>query len=178
MSETNSVATAEAPVATPKAPKAAPKPRPEVKKAVAKATRPAKGESKAPASKAPKSKPMPDGESVHANEPIREPKWSSRRVAIVKAMRNLRAVTESTAKSAAEIAVVAAKMGAAELGDMTDYGNRGAKGVYLVKCVLDVYRTAELVHNGFVASTKHEGDRELRYYLTDKGRKTTFPSGD
>lgn len=114
----------------------------------------------------PKSKPMPNGQSVHAGKPQREPNWNARRVAIVKAMRELKATSPTAGRTAAEIAAKAAKKGAPELADRVD----------LVKVVLDVYRTAELVHNGFAASVRLEGERELRYYLTKKGQTTTFPA--
>ncbi len=115
---------------------------------------------------APKSKPMSlDGKSVHSDEPVREPHWSPRRVALIKAMRALGAVNNGTAVTATE---VAKKMGTVDGMKMIDR-------VDIVKIHLDVYRTSELVHNKFAASTKHEGERELRYYLTAKGQKTTFP---
>lgn len=47
--------------------------------------------------------------------------------------------------------------------------------VDLVKIILDVYRTSELLHNGFAESCRHEGERGLRYFLTKKGQTTTFP---
>lgn len=114
---------------------------------------------------APKSKPMPDGQSVHASLPTREPNWNARRQAIIKAMRELKATSPMAARTAEEIAAKASKKGAPELADRVD----------LVKVCLDVYRTAELIHNGFAASTKHEGERGLRYYLTKKGQTTAFP---
>jgi hypothetical protein len=117
------------------------------------------------ASKAPKSKPMPDGKSVHATEPKREPVWNSRRIALVKAMRKLGATGQDSARTPEDIAKT---MGTVEGIKMTDR-------VDLIKIILDVYRTAELVHNGFAASTKHEGVRGNVYYLTQKGQKTTFP---
>lgn len=117
------------------------------------------------ASTAPKSKPMPDGKSVHADLPTREPKWSDRRKAVVLAMRKLGATGVTTAVPASKIAEVAAKHGAPEVADRVD----------LVKIILDVYRTAELLHNGFAASTRPEGSRELCYYLTKKGQTTKFP---
>lgn len=120
---------------------------------------------KARASTAPKSKPMPNGKSVHASEPKREPVWSPRRVAIVKAMRSLNATSAEKARTATEIGTRAGKVDGVDLGKRVD----------LVKIVLDVYRTAELLHNGFAKSTRLEGDRELRYFLTEKGWTTTFP---
>lgn len=113
---------------------------------------------------APKSKPMPDGKSVHATEPTREPNWTPRRVAVVKAMRALGAVSATEARPAEEITAKASKS-APELVGRVD----------LVKIILDVYRTSELLHNGFAKSCKHEGERGLRYYLTAKGVKTEFP---
>jgi hypothetical protein len=101
-----------------------------------------------------------DGKSVHADLPKREPVWSERRVAVVKGMRKLGAVSESTAKTAIEIA----KAAGIEQDD-----------VYRVKVILDVYRTNELVHNGFAKSVRYPGERELRYFLTKKGQTTTFP---
>ena len=99
-----------------------------------------------------------NGQSVHAKEPKREPVWNDRRTAIVKAMRTLGAVGKTTARTAGEIAAKAK-----------------IKDVPTVKIVLDVYRTNELLHNGFADSVKHDGERELRYYLTAKGQKTQFP---
>lgn len=130
-------------VATPKAGKKAPK----------------------PASKAPKSKPMPNGQSVHADQPTREPNWNPRRIAVVKAMRALGAIDASTAVTATEVGKKAGTVEGIKLGERVD----------LVKIILDVYRTSELLHNGFAASVRHEGERELRYYLTAKGKKTDFP---
>lgn len=121
--------------------------------------------SKKNASKAPKSKPMPDGRSVHADEPTREPNWTPRRIAVVKAMRTLGAADPSSARTAPEIAKKAGTADGIKLGDRVD----------LVKIILDIYRTSELLHNGFAASIRHEGERELRYYLTARGKKTTFP---
>jgi hypothetical protein len=113
------------------------------------------------ANTAPKSLPLSnDGKSVHADLPKREPVWSERRVAVVKGMRKLGAVSESTAKTAIEIA----KAAGIEQDD-----------VYRVKVILDVYRTNELVHNGFAKSVRYPGERELRYFLTKKGQTTTFP---
>lgn len=102
--------------------------------------------------------------SVKSGEPTREPNWSPRRVAIVKAMRALGADGPTSAASAEDIMAKASKA-APELADRVD----------LVKIVLDVYRTSELLHNGFAKSVKHEGERGLRYYLTAKGMKTEFP---
>lgn len=113
---------------------------------------------------APKSKPMPNGKSVKALEPTREPNWTPRRVAVVKAMRAMGATGATGAVTAEDISVKAAKA-APELADRVD----------LVKIILDVYRTSELLHNGFAKSVKHEGERGLRYYLTAKGMKTEFP---
>jgi hypothetical protein len=117
---------------------------------------------------APKSKPMPNGQSVHADQPVREPNWTPRRVAVVKAMRQLGATSEDKAVTADAIAAKAAKLGAPELKDRVDF----------VKIILDVYRTSELLHNGFAKSTRVEGVRGLSYYLTGKGVKTTFPVPD
>lgn len=119
------------------------------------------------ANTAPKSKPMPDGRSVHADEPVREPKWSDRRKNIVLAMRKLGATGVTSAVGADAIADAAAKLGSKEL--------KGDKGILLTKIVLDVYRTNELVHNGFALTVKQEGTRALHYYLTQKGRNTKFP---
>lgn len=125
-----------------------------------------KAAAKKAASKAPKSKPMPNGKSVHAAEPKREPKWNARRIAYVKALRQLGATGEQTARTAAEIGK---KMGTVE-------GVKMADRLDLVKIIGDVYRTAELVHNGFVKTVRLPGERELRYYLTAKGQGTTFPT--
>lgn len=133
---------------TKKAPKAAGKKAPAVK-----ATK---------ANTAPKSKPMPNGESVHAHLPTREPVWNARRVAVVKALRKLRATSEPSARTAAEIA------SASGLKDDTK------PAIWRVRIVLDVYRATELVHNGFVRTVR-EG-RELKYYLTKAGQTTMFPA--
>lgn len=115
------------------------------------------------------------GASVHASEPVREPKWNDRRKAIVLALRKLGAVNEPSAVTAGEIAAAGAKEGAKELGDKTEY--RGTTyGVYLTRVCLDIYRVNELLHNGFASSVRHEGERELRYYLTAKGKSTKFPA--
>lgn len=98
--------------------------------------------------------------SVHADEPKREVVWSERRVAVVKAMRKLGAVSATTAVTASAIAKAA--------GIPEDE-------VFRVKVVLDVYRVTELVHNGFAKSVRPEGSRELAYYLTPKGKATDFP---
>jgi hypothetical protein len=120
--------------------------------------------------------PMPGGKSVHADEPKKEVNWTPRRVAIVRAMRKLSADSEENARTAGEISLVARKdKSAPELADESDYGAHGPKGVYLVKVALDVYRTTELLHNGYAASTRHAGERELRYYLTESGLATDFP---
>jgi hypothetical protein len=98
--------------------------------------------------------------SVHADEPKREVVWNERRVAVVKAMRKLGAVSVGTAVTAGAIAKAA--------GIPDDE-------VFRVKIVLDVYRTSELTHNGFAKSVRPEGSRELAYYLTAKGKDTDFP---
>lgn len=99
--------------------------------------------------------------SVHADEPKREVVWSERRTAIVKAMRKLGAVSVATAATAGAIAKQA---------------GMGEDEVVKVKIVLDVYRTNELIHNGYARSVRAEGTRELHYYLTTKGRETKFPA--
>jgi hypothetical protein len=159
MSESNS-AVLEAPVIETAEPKAPAKPR---KAKVAKKPA-AKKASKASKKKstAPKSKPMPDGKSVHATEPKREPKWNPRRIALVKAMRTLGAVDAESARSPEDIAK---KMGTVD-------GIKMAERVDLVKVILDVYRTSELIHNGFAKSCKVEGVRGNCYYLTAKGQST------
>jgi hypothetical protein len=118
------------------------------------------------ANTAPKSKPMPNGRSVHADEPKREPLWNDRRVAIVKAMRKLNATNRGNARTAGEIQKVAQKAAKELAGD---------DGLARVKIILDVYRTTELLHNGFAQSVREEGERELRYFLTKRGTSTTFP---
>jgi hypothetical protein len=156
-------------VATPKPKK--PVPKPKAKPVAAKNEKPVpKGKTPAPKAKAntaPKSKPMPNGKSVHANEPKREPVWNPRRTAVVKAMRQLGCVDNQTGQTASVIAAKAAKMGAPELA--------GEDGPRLVKVILDVYRTNELIHNGFASSYRDGGERELRYFLTARGKKTEFP---
>lgn len=161
---------AKKPAPKPKAKKEA-TPAPKAKAPAAKSGKPVpKGKAptpKAKANTAPKSKPMPDGKSVHADEPKREPVWNPRRTAVVKAMRQLGCVDNQTGQTATVIAAKAAKMGAPELA--------GEDGPRLVKIILDVYRTNELIHNGFASSYRDSGERELRYFLTAKGRKTEFP---
>jgi len=103
-----------------------------------------------------------EGASVHAELPKREPHWSPRRIAVVKAMRALNATNSAQAVTAAEIAKKAGTVDGIKLSDRVDF----------VKIILDVYRTAELLHNGFAKSCRHEGERELRYYLTKKGQTT------
>ena len=103
--------------------------------------------------------------SVHADQPTREPHWSPRRVKLVEAMRKLGAKSETSAVLAEDIAKAMGTVDGVKMIDRVD----------LVKIILDVYRTAELIHNGFAASSKHEGDRVLRYYLTKKGMATKFP---
>jgi hypothetical protein len=125
-----------------------------------------KPEAKPVARPSPKAKPAakPATEaplkSVHADEPQREVVWSDRRVAVVKAMRQLDAVSAETARTAGEIA------GAAGIPE---------DEVFRVKTILDVYRTNELLHNGYAKSVRLEGERGLRYYLTPKGETTDFP---
>lgn len=97
--------------------------------------------------------------SVHADEPQREVRWSERRVAVVKAMRQLGAESAETARTAGEVAVAA---GIPETE------------AFRVKVALDVYRTGELLHNGYAKSVRWQGERELRYYLTEKGLTTEF----
>ena len=99
--------------------------------------------------------------SVHADEPTREVVWSERRVAVVKAMRKLKAITEASAVTAAAIAKAA--------GIDEDE-------VFRVKVILDVYRVNELLHNGYAKSVRPEGSRELHYYLTKTGQATKFPA--
>ena len=113
----------------------------------------------------PHRKAMPNGKSVNANLDKREPKWSERRIALVKAMRALGALNYTTAVTAEDIAT---KMGIVEGIKMKDR-------IDLVKIILDVYRPSELLHNGFAESCRHEGERGLRYFLTKKGQTTTFP---
>ena len=93
---------------------------------------------------------------ARAKQPIA---WSDRRVAIVKALRKLRAFGLDTARTAMEIST--------------------SSGVdtKLVKHHCDVYLGAELVKQGYVESIRNEGVRELSYYLTSKGRETDFTDG-
>lgn len=165
---TDEAATVITSIPTDSGPKAKPA---KAKKAAAKKPATKKGKaSKAKANTAPKSKPMSnDGKSVHADLPTREPLWNDRRKNIVVAMRNLGANDAKSAVTAAQIAKAAGSLkGSPEL--------KGDNGVFLTKIILDVYRTAELLHNGFAQSTRHEGDRELRYYLLAKGKNTKFPA--
>jgi len=162
MSESTS-AVLEAPVvetAEPKAPAKKPAPRPHARVKAPKVKAAKKASKKK--STAPKSKPMPDGKSVHATEPKREPKWNPRRIALVKAMRTLGAVDAESARSPEDIAK---KMSTVD-------GIKMAERVDLVKVILDVYRTSELIHNGFAKSCKVEGVRGNCYYLTAKGQST------
>ena len=82
--------------------------------------------------------------------------WNESRIAVVKAMRKLKATEAGKARSADEISKVS--------------GVEPKK----VKLHCDVYRGNELVQQGFVKSIKLEGERSLSYYLTASGRKTNF----
>ena len=81
--------------------------------------------------------------------------WSDGRVAVVKALRKMKAFNATSGKTAAEIAK--------------------ASNVDPVKVKIhcDVYRGGELAHpkRGIIVGVRMEGSRELVYYLTAKGRK-------
>ena len=132
------------------------KPRPTTKKAKP------KGAAKKPAKVKAAPKPAaPAFTSVHADLPKREPVWNERRVAVVTAMRELGAMSATTAVTASAIAQ-AAGIPEAE--------------VFRVKVILDVYRVNELVHNGYAQTVRVQGSRELSYFLTKAGQTTTFPA--
>lgn len=148
------VVTSDAPKSDKAKPKAKPKAKVEKKPAAKTVAKP-----KAKASTAPKSKPMSnDGKSVHADLPQQEVKFDGvggeRRVAILKAMKALGATGVTTAIPPDKIAAKA------KIDD-----------VKVVKIHLDVYRTGELLHNGYAKSTKSEEVRGNLYYLTAKGVK-------
>lgn len=111
--------------------------------------------------------------SANGEKPaVREPHWSDRRKAVVLAMRKLNATSANNGATISEIAAAAAKLGAKELADDSEYCGRKHKGEFLTFVCLDAYKTAELVYNGFAASNKVDGERGLRYYLTAKGKTT------
>lgn len=116
-------------------------------------------------SKASAPAPVSSRELTHATEPTREPVWSPKRMAIVKAMRTLGAVSPDTARLNAEICPVASKQSKLPLAEIEAF----------ICAAFDKSRVNELIHNGFVADTRYEGERRFRYYLTKKGVKTTFP---
>lgn len=121
-------------------------------------------------STAPLRKPMSnDGRSVNADEPKLGVKWTEFRVACVKAMRALGATSEAHAVTAEAIGKKMGKVKDKD-GNVVDFNERIDK----VKIYLDVYRTSELLHNDYAKSTRHEGERGLKYYLTPKGIKTDF----
>ncbi len=105
-----------------------------------------------------------EGASVHADIPKREPHWSPRRIAVIKAMRALNATNSAQAVTASEIAKKAGTVEGIKLSDRVDF----------VKIILDIYRTSELLHNGYAKSIRNAGERELRYYLTKKGQTTAM----
>jgi len=111
--------------------------------------------------------------SKHADEDQREGgvKMTPRRVALLKAMRMMKAFDETSAVTVAEVAVRAAKIkGGEEFGDDSEYCGRAHKGNYLASTHLDCYRTAELIHNGLAESCRVEGNKGLSYFLTRKGQ--------
>lgn len=125
-------------------------------------------------------RPREEGQrSVNSTEPQREPKWNDRRKAIVMALRKLGATSVTSAVTAEKISETASKMkefpGAKVLGSKEVNKHHGPKGLWYTKWHLSYYLPAELTHNGFVASTRNEGSRELVYYLTKKGQTTKFP---
>lgn len=85
--------------------------------------------------------------------------WSDRRIAVVKAMRSLGAV------SAAE---------AVPAGKIVEKAKFDGLDIKTCKIHLDVYRGNELLAHGFAKSIKHEGSRELSYYLTAAGKNIDF----
>lgn len=85
--------------------------------------------------------------------PIR---WNEHRLAVMKALRALRAFSASSARKASEIATKAKVEGLTPKK---------------VKVHCDQYRGSELVAHGYVKTYRHEGERELSYYLTTAGRK-------
>lgn len=153
-------------------PKAKVKAKPNAKAKAKASTKPKKGTGKR--------RVRAEGErSVNSNEPQREPVWNDRRKAIVMSLRKLGAVSATSAVTASKIAETACKMkefpGAKILGDKTDTSH-GPKGLWFTKWHLSPSLTNELYHNGFVESTRIEGERELVYFLTSKGKTTKFPA--
>lgn len=96
---------------------------------------------------------------MHAKAAKRPIVWNERRIAIVKALRSLKAVNGKYAVTADKVST------RAKIKDLT---------IKEVKRHCDVYRGTELVKHGYVVSTRREDSRELFYYLTDKGAKTDF----
>lgn len=83
-------------------------------------------------------------------------RWNEHRIAVVKALRALRAFSASAARKAGEISAKAKVEGLTPKK---------------VKIHCDQYRGSELVAHGYVKTYRHEGERELSYYLTITGRK-------
>jgi hypothetical protein len=98
-----------------------------------------------------------DFKSKHAELPQREVVWSDRRVAIITAMRELKAVSPETAVTAGVIAARA-----------------GIENVKYVKVACDCYRQQELHHNAYVKGVRLAGQRELVYYLLPRGKTCTM----
>lgn len=145
-----------------------------------KSTGKAKNKSKAVVKKTGKRRMRAEGQrSVNENEPQREPVWNDRRKAIIMALRKLGAVNASSGVVASKIADTASKMKefpkAKVLGDKTETSH-GPKGIWFTKWHLSPSLVNELHHNGFVQSTRVEGEREMVYFLTAKGKTTKFPA--
>jgi hypothetical protein len=96
---------------------------------------------------------------MHAERASKPIVWSERRIAVVKAMKQLGAKNASTAVSAEDI------LKASKLKNVD---------VKTIKVHLDTYRGAELLAQGYAKSVRHEGQRALSYFLTAKGVKAKF----
>lgn len=131
------------------------------KKTTTKKTAAKKATKKAAAKKTTKKKKSASSKNVSAKErqdaaAKRPIKWSDSRIAVVKTLKQMKAFDPLKGRKASEIAAKSTLSGL------------DAKKV---KIHCDVYRGNELVRHGIVASEKHEGSRELVYYLTAQGRK-------
>jgi hypothetical protein len=119
---------------------------------------PVKGKGKKGKATAPKVEVVNgDFKSKHAELPQREVVWSERRVAIITARRELKAVSPETAVTAGVIAARA-----------------GIENVKYVKVACDCYRERELHHNAYVKGVRLAGQRELVYYLLPRGKTCTM----
>jgi len=78
--------------------------------------------------------------------------WTEKRLGVIKAMKKLQAVSETSAKTAPEIA---ARNSILTEKDVVHY----------------CWKDHELVTEGYVKQVRHEGNRRIHYYLTAKGQK-------